>query len=161
MVKGWKDIAFALVPILALAAAVPLACTPEDRREAEAGAEEAGRDLEAAGRQAGEELSEAGRAAGEELSEAGEAVGRGLERANRQLEPYARDAGITAKVKAKLTADPEINPLRIDVDTLDGRVTLSGKVRTEHQREEAESLARGTEGVLEVVNLLEVGPRGG
>jgi len=149
MKRRWKGNALALVPVLVLAAAV-LGCTPEDRREAEAGAEEAGRDLEAAGR-----------AAGEELSEAGEAVERGLERANRQLEPYARDIEITAKVKTKLTADPEINPLRIDVDTLDGRVTLSGKVRTERQREEAEALARGTEGVLEVVNLLEVGPRGG
>lgn len=161
MVKRWKDIALTLVPVLVLAAAVPLACTPEDRREAEAGAEEAGRDLEAAGRQAGEKLSEAGRAAGEELSEAGEAVGRGLERANRQLEPYARDVEITAKVKTKLAADPEINPFRIDVDTVNGRVTLSGTVRTERQREEAETLARGTEGVSEVRNLLEVGPRGG
>jgi len=149
MKRRWKGNALALVPVLVLAAAV-LGCTPEDRREAEAGAEEAGRDLEAAGR-----------AAGEELSEAGEAVERGLERANRQLEPYARDIEITAKVKTKLAADPEINPFRIDVDTLEGRVTLSGKVRTERQREEAEALARGTEGVLEVVNLLEVGPRGG
>jgi osmotically-inducible protein OsmY len=145
-----KDLALALVPILVLAAAFPLACTPEDRREAEAGAEEAGRDLEAAGR-----------AAGDELSEAGEAVERGLERANRQLEPYARDVEITARVKTKLAADPEINPFRIDVDTVDGRVTLSGTVRTEHQVEEAEALARGTEGVSEVRNLLEVGPRGG
>jgi hyperosmotically inducible protein len=150
MERRWKGNALALVPVLVLAAAVPLACTPEDRREAEAGAEEAGRDLEAAGR-----------AAGEELSEAGEAVERGLERANRQLEPYARDVEITAKVKTKLAADPEINPFRIDVDTVNGRVTLSGTVRTERQREEAETLARGTEGVSEVRNLLEVGPRGG
>ena len=150
MERRWKGNALALVPVLVLAAAVPLACTPEDRREAEAGAEEAGRDLEAAGR-----------AAGEELSEAGEAVERGLERANRQLEPYARDIEITAKVKTKLAADPEINPFRIDVDTVNGRVTLSGTVRTERQREEAETLARGTEGVSEVRNLLEVGPRGG
>lgn len=150
MKRRWKGNALALVPVLVLAAAVPLACTPEDRREAEAGAEEAGRDLEAAGR-----------AAGEELSEAGEAVERGLERANRQLEPYARDVEITAKVKTKLAADPEINPFRIDVDTVNGRVTLSGTVRTERQREEAETLARGTEGVSEVRNLLEVGPRGG
>jgi hyperosmotically inducible protein len=150
MKRRWKSNTLALVPVLVLAAAVPLACTPEDRREAEAGAEEAGRDLEAAGR-----------AAGEELSEAGEAVERGLERANRQLEPYARDVEITAKVKTKLAADPEINPFRIDVDTVNGRVTLSGTVRTERQREEAETLARGTEGVSEVRNLLEVGPRGG
>lgn len=49
----------------------------------------------------------------------------------------------------------------LDVDTVDGRVTLNGKVRTERQREEAEEVARGTEGVVEVVNLLEVAPRGG
>ena len=146
MHRHWIRIVFAL----ALAAVLPLACTPDDRREAEAEAEEAERELEAAGREVGEELAEAG-----------EQLEAGVERAGRELAPYARDAGITAKVKAKLTADPEINPLRIDVDTIDGRVTLSGKVRTERQREEAEQLARGTEGVLEVVNLIEVGPRGG
>lgn len=146
MDRHWIRIALALV----LAAAVPLACTPEDRREAEAEAEEAERDLEAAGREVGEELTEAG-----------EALERGIERADERLQPYVQDAEITAKIKAKLTADPEVNPLRIDVDTVDGRVTLNGKVRTERQREEAEALARGTEGVVEVVNLLEVGPRGG
>lgn len=66
------------------------------------------------------------------------------------------DAGITSKVKSKLAADPEVTAMNVDVDTTDGVVTLSGLVRTESQREEAEELARNTEGVKRVRNLLEV-----
>jgi osmotically-inducible protein OsmY len=128
---------------------ITAACTPEAQRESERELNEAGADLERATERAGEELGEAGAA-----------MERGLERANERMEPYVADAELTAKVKTKLTADPEINPFQIDVDTIDGRVTLSGVVSTERQREEAEHLARGTEGVLEVVNHLEVGRRG-
>jgi osmotically-inducible protein OsmY len=38
------------------------------------------------------------------------------------------DGAITSKINAKLTADPEVNPFNIDVDTLDGVVTLRGEV---------------------------------
>lgn len=71
----------------------------------------------------------------------------------------ARDAAITTKVKAKLSADPEINPFNIDVDTVNGVVTLSGAVRTEQTRMEAERLARNTGDVRDVVNRIEVVPR--
>lgn len=143
-----------VLAILCVALAGAVACTPEAEERTERSLDRTGEEVEAAGRRAGEELDEG-------LREAGEALERGIERADEELEPYARDAEITAKVKAKLTADPEVNPFRIDVDAVDGRVTLNGKVRTEAQRREAEELARGTEGVVEVVNLLEVGPRGG
>lgn len=126
--------------------ALGVACTPEDRREADQELDEAGAQLE-----------QAGDREGEALEDAGAAMNRGLERANERVEPYVRDTELTAKVKAKLTADPEVNPFQIDVDTVDGKVTLTGKVTTERQREEAEHLARGTEGVVEVVNNLEVG----
>lgn len=66
------------------------------------------------------------------------------------------DAAISTKVKAKLTADPELNPFNIDVDTRDGRVTLSGRVRTAAAKAEAEKLALATEGVKSVANELEV-----
>ena len=134
---------------LGLAAGLTTACSQEDQRKANQELDKAGANLE-----------QAGDRAGEALEDAGAAMNRGLERANERVEPYVRDAELTAKVKAKLTADPEINPFQIDVDTVDGKVTLTGKVTTERQREEAEHLARGTEGVLDVVNNLEVGPRG-
>jgi len=67
------------------------------------------------------------------------------------------DAGLTAKVKSKLTADPEINPFDIDVDTQEGVVTLRGEVDDSETRHEAGKLARQTSGVRSVRNLIEVG----
>jgi len=66
------------------------------------------------------------------------------------------DAGITAKVKTKITADPELNPFDIDVDTLDGVVSLRGAVPTEEKAAEAAKLARYTEGVINVENHLRI-----
>lgn len=67
------------------------------------------------------------------------------------------DATITSQVKSKLTADPEINPLNIDVDTTDGVVALRGRVPTAEDSREAEKLARNTGGVVRVDNQLRVG----
>ncbi|HYG64223.1 MAG TPA: BON domain-containing protein [Thermoanaerobaculia bacterium] len=69
------------------------------------------------------------------------------------------DAAITAAVKAKLTADGDINPFNIDVDTNEGVVTLQGRVEKEEARTKAEQLARDTDGVRRVVNLITVGDR--
>lgn len=132
-------------------------CAPEAEPPAERPAEDTGDDLE----QAGEDLEETGRRVGEELEEAGEALERGAERAGEELEPAARDARITAAVKSRLLSDPEVSAFRIDVDTVDGRVTLNGVVASERAKEEAEELARNTEGVTEVQNLLQVEPEEG
>ena len=67
------------------------------------------------------------------------------------------DAAITAAVKAKLAADGDINPFNIDVDTNEGVVTLQGRVEKEEARNKAEQLARGTDGVRRVINLVKVG----
>lgn len=139
-----------LLAVLFLTLGLIAACTPEAQRETDRELDEAETDLDRATERVGEELDEAGAA-----------MERGLERANERMEPYMADAEVTARVKTKLTTDPEINPFRIDVDTLDGKVTLSGMVASERQREEAQRLAEGTEGVVEVVNNLEVGERGG
>ena len=69
------------------------------------------------------------------------------------------DGWITTKIKSKLTADPELNPFNIDVDTLNGVVTLSGAVASEAKRAEAEKLARATKGVVDVVNDLKIRTR--
>jgi osmotically-inducible protein OsmY len=67
------------------------------------------------------------------------------------------DGTITAKVKAKLAASAEINPFNVDVATAQGVVSLMGRVKTERQKEEAGRIARETEGVRSVRNLLQVG----
>jgi hyperosmotically inducible periplasmic protein len=67
------------------------------------------------------------------------------------------DAAITAAVKAKLATDGNINPFNIDVDTNEGVVTLQGRVDKTEARTEAERLARETDGVRRVINLIKVG----
>lgn len=67
------------------------------------------------------------------------------------------DAAITAAVKAKLAADGDINPFNIDVDSNDGVVTLQGRVEKDEARTKAEQLARDTENVRRVINLIKVG----
>jgi hyperosmotically inducible periplasmic protein len=67
------------------------------------------------------------------------------------------DAGVTAIVKTRLLADTMVRGLKIDVDTRGGVVTLSGTVRTATERERAVALARGTEGVKDVVDKLVIG----
>jgi hyperosmotically inducible periplasmic protein len=66
------------------------------------------------------------------------------------------DAWIVTKVKSQLAADPEVNSFNIDVDALDGQVTLSGVVTAERARQEAERIAKATEGVKLVRNEIRV-----
>ena len=68
----------------------------------------------------------------------------------------ATDAWLVTKVKSKLLADPQVNSFDIDVDALDGQVTLSGVVTAERARQEAERLAKATEGVKLVRNEIRV-----
>jgi hyperosmotically inducible protein len=76
---------------------------------------------------------------------------------SRPIDTQTSDAVITSKVKSKLAADPQTSALEIDVDTLDGEVTLRGQVDTDAEREDAERLARDTDGVRAVDNQLEIG----
>jgi hyperosmotically inducible protein len=62
------------------------------------------------------------------------------------------DPGITTAVKSKLAADDTVKAYRIDVDTKDRVVTLSGEVDTAAAKARAVELARGVEGVREVVD---------
>lgn len=68
------------------------------------------------------------------------------------------DPGITTAVKSKLAADDTVKSYRIDVDTKDGVVTLSGAVDTPAARSRAVELARNTEGVRDVADQLTVTP---
>jgi hyperosmotically inducible protein len=67
------------------------------------------------------------------------------------------DSAITASVKARMAADPDVKAHEIDVDTVDGKVTLTGKVDSESVRTEAVRLTRETEGVRSVRNNMTIG----
>ena len=66
------------------------------------------------------------------------------------------DAAITAKVNASLAQDPDLSALKINVDTVDGKVTLNGPAPTTVARDRAETLAKNVEGVTAVNNQLVV-----
>ena len=67
------------------------------------------------------------------------------------------DAGITTNVKTKLAADDTVKAYQVDVDTRNGVVTLSGDVETTAAKEQAISIARGTDGVRDVIDQIRVG----
>lgn len=67
------------------------------------------------------------------------------------------DSTVTAKVKAKLLSDDMLNALKIDVDTQNGTVFLSGVVDTAEQKKKAVHIAKNTEGVRRVEDNLKVG----
>ena len=69
------------------------------------------------------------------------------------------DAGITTKVKSRLLADPDVSGLRIDVDTRDRVVTLTGTVSTPAEKARALDLAGKVENVTRVEDKLTVRPR--
>jgi hyperosmotically inducible protein len=69
------------------------------------------------------------------------------------------DAEITSAVKTKLLADRKVSGLKIDVDTDNHVVTLTGPVHSAAQKAEALKVARHTHGVSRVVSKLTIEPR--
>lgn len=68
------------------------------------------------------------------------------------------DVLLTARVKTEMTAEGQVSPTRVNVDTLDGVVTLKGEVPTQQEKDAAERAARKVEGVRSVENKLVVNP---
>ena len=68
------------------------------------------------------------------------------------------DAGITTAVKSKLAADDMVKAYKVDVDTENKVVTLSGDVDTAAQRAHAVMIARNTDGVADVIDQLRINP---
>ena len=129
--------------VLGLAALPLAACNnPEVRKESQEAADASKK----AARETGEAVGTAGQAAGEAAADAADRTKRAT-----------ADGSITAAIKTKLIADPEVKGLQIDVDTHNGVVTLTGRADTQAQKAEAEKLARGTDGVLSVINEIRVG----
>lgn len=66
------------------------------------------------------------------------------------------DAWVHTKVVAKLISDTQTPERKINVDVVDGAVTLRGEVDTPEGKIEAERLAKETDGVKSVKNELKV-----
>lgn len=74
----------------------------------------------------------------------------------RNLGDRLEDAEITLRVKTKLLDDPLVKGLKIDVDTREGVVYLTGTVHNDAERDQAVALARATEGVRDVQANLDI-----
>ncbi len=109
-------------------------------------------------------LHQAGQELRHDANQVGEAVKSGAHDLDTKVGPSTReslgDAALTTKVKARLIASPDLGGIRVHVNSRDGQVTLSGTVSSEQNRQEAERVARHTDGVQGVVNNLTVGPQG-
>ena len=66
------------------------------------------------------------------------------------------DAWIHTKIVAKLIGDTKTPERNINVDVVEGAVTLRGNVDTAEAKAEAERVAKETEGVKKVTNQLKV-----
>jgi osmotically-inducible protein OsmY len=115
------------VVVSAAVVAALAACNPTDRQEVS------------------KDASQAGRSAAASAEKAAENTGQAID-----------DSGITAKVKSSLLADDQVKGLSINVDTSGGAVTLTGSAQTAAEKQRAEQLATGVEGVRSVRNNITV-----
>ena len=110
---------------------------------------EAARDAGRAVGTAGETAAARGREAGAEI---GERAGQAAAGAQRAL----ADGSLTAKIKAKMGLDDTVKALNLNVDTVDGVVTVKGVVHSEAEKQRALQLTRETDGVRQVIDRVTV-----
>lgn len=141
----------------AATAAALAACSPNDDRTA-------GQKVDAAIAKTENQAAEAKAEVKSEMAEAKVATEQAADKAGQKLENAAdkvgaavSDAAVTASVNAELARDPSLSALKIDVDTREGRVKLTGKAPDAAARERATTLAASVKGVSSVDNRLEIG----
>lgn len=123
-------------------APAPVTVSPEAREEARAAASEAAEAVGTAVDKTQVAAQEAAAVAKQGAKSAAEAV---------------TDAAITAEVKTALAADARLSALRIDVDTRNGVVSLTGPAPDEATRRRAGEMVKNLKGVARVENNLKVG----
>ena len=109
-------------------------------------AETAGRKVDKAMEKLGDKVDKTADSAREQTAKAGQVID---------------DAAITATIKAHILAEPGLKVLKIDVDTLNGVVTLSGSADTQQNVEKAAQIAGAVQGVKSVDNRLAISSRTG
>jgi len=95
-----------------------------------------------------------GTAVGEGAEAGAKKVGEGAEKVGDKVE----DASITAAIKMKFANDDTVHASKIDVDTKDGMVTLTGTVSSQTEADRAVQLAQKLDGVKMVHNNLTIQP---
>lgn len=80
------------------------------------------------------------------------------DKASTEVIDKVKDAAITTSINAELAKDKDLSALKIDVDTQNARVRLSGTAPDAAARDRATALARAVDGVVAVDNQLVVSP---
>jgi len=93
----------------------------------------------------GQKIDQAAERTKEQAAQATDKAGQALE-----------DGKITAQVKAGILAEPGLKVLMIDVDTKEGKVTLTGSADSAANVQKAEQIASGVQGVKSVDNRLAI-----
>ncbi len=88
------------------------------------------------------------------LGASGCAVTRGQE----TVGAYVDDAAITTRVKARFIENKDVDASSIRVETLNGTVMLSGFAKNATEKNTAENIARGVNGVKTVRNEIAIRP---
>lgn len=87
-----------------------------------------------------------------------QSAGNKMEQGSQTAKEKIDDATITAQVSAGLARDPDLSAIKIDVDTVNGSVTLNGPATTPAAKQRAETIASAVKGVTSVNNQLTVTP---
>ncbi len=69
---------------------------------------------------------------------------------------FVDDSAITTKVKTAYATDKTVSAMKVHVETVKGDVRLSGFVKSQTEKRQAEELARSVAGVRSVTNALVV-----
>ena len=118
---------------------------------------------ESAGKQIDQSMQKMGQKVDQVTDQAKQQVAQATDRAKEQVARTGQvldDTAITAAVKAGIIAEPGLKVLKIDVDTKDGQVTLTGSVDSAESLQRATQVATSVQGVKGVDNRLAVSSKG-
>jgi osmotically-inducible protein OsmY len=104
-------------------------------------------------------VATAGKSGVEQVKRAGEEISQKTAAAAKTAGEVLSDGALTTKIKAKMGLDDTVQALDLNVDTVDGVVTVTGKVRSTAERDRALALARETNGVRQVIDRIVVQTR--
>ena len=91
---------------------------------------------------------------------AGKKLDQSMEKMGQKAGKAIDDTAITAAVKAGILAEPGLKVLKIDVNTKDGRVMLTGSADSAENVQRATQVATAVQGVKSVDNRLAVSSKG-
>lgn len=157
------------VPVAALALALTLgACSKQDDNQTagqkvdsaiaktQEAAQQAKVDMERSAQQAKSATQSGMASAGTALADATHKAELSIKDAAEKVGEKVDDMAITAAVSTEIAKDSALSMMKINVDTLNGAVTLSGSAPNEAAREQAALLAKSVKSVHTVDNKLVV-----